>query len=136
MTTSRPPLPVAGKPSRPQRRQFLGQTAAVGMAGVAGVLGLATVPVDESFFNLGGHSLLAVSLTSRLRQQGLHADIRVLFGQPSVAALAGRREVLVSRGQLVEIGPFEKVLARYQYDMSLWRASMEAASQEESASQQ
>ncbi|RAS22646.1 amino acid adenylation domain-containing protein, partial [Pseudomonas sp. URMO17WK12:I7] len=42
----------------------------------------------DNFFELGGHSLLAVSLTSRLRQQGLHADVRVLFGQPTLAALA------------------------------------------------
>ncbi|WP_313432678.1 condensation domain-containing protein, partial [Pseudomonas sp.] len=42
----------------------------------------------DNFFELGGHSLLAVTLTSRLRQQGLHADIRVLFGQPTLAALA------------------------------------------------
>nr|QMN69943.1 PsoB [Pseudomonas putida] len=52
------------------------------------LLGVERVGRHDNFFELGGHSLLAVSLTSRLRQQGLHADIRVLFGQPTLAALA------------------------------------------------
>ncbi|WP_296268056.1 non-ribosomal peptide synthase/polyketide synthase [Pseudomonas sp. UBA6562] len=52
------------------------------------LLGVARVGRHDNFFELGGHSLLAVSLTSRLRQQGLQADIRVLFGQPTLAALA------------------------------------------------
>ncbi|MFJ4156105.1 non-ribosomal peptide synthase/polyketide synthase [Pseudomonas sp. NPDC089752] len=54
----------------------------------AELLGVERVGRHDNFFELGGHSLLAVSLTSRLRQQGLHADIRVLFGQPTLAALA------------------------------------------------
>ncbi|MFJ4348947.1 non-ribosomal peptide synthase/polyketide synthase [Pseudomonas sp. NPDC089401] len=52
------------------------------------LLGVERVGRHDNFFALGGHSLLAVTLTSRLRQQGLHADIRVLFGQPTLAALA------------------------------------------------
>nr|QMN69952.1 PsoB [Pseudomonas putida] len=52
------------------------------------LLGVERVGRHDNFFELGGHSLLAVTLTSRLRQQGLHADIRVLFGQPTLAALA------------------------------------------------
>ncbi|MCU0120071.1 amino acid adenylation domain-containing protein [Pseudomonas sp. B2M1-30] len=42
----------------------------------------------DNFFELGGHSLLAVKLIERMRQQDMHCDVRVLFGQPSVAALA------------------------------------------------
>ncbi|WP_060482016.1 non-ribosomal peptide synthetase [Pseudomonas sp. NBRC 111119] len=52
------------------------------------LLGVERVGRHDNFFELGGHSLLAVTLTARLREQGLQADIRVLFGQPTLAALA------------------------------------------------
>ncbi|MBK5006466.1 non-ribosomal peptide synthetase [Pseudomonas sp. S32] len=42
----------------------------------------------DHFFELGGHSLLAVQLIERMRQQGLQADVQVLFGQSTLAALA------------------------------------------------
>ncbi|MFJ5235531.1 amino acid adenylation domain-containing protein [Pseudomonas neuropathica] len=52
------------------------------------LLGVEQVGRHGNFFELGGHSLLAVKLIERMRQQDLHCDVRVLFGQPSVAALA------------------------------------------------
>uniref|UniRef100_UPI0014316AEF non-ribosomal peptide synthetase n=2 Tax=Pseudomonas viridiflava TaxID=33069 RepID=UPI0014316AEF len=42
----------------------------------------------DHFFELGGHSLLAVNLIAQMRRQGLDADIRTLFAQPTLAALA------------------------------------------------
>ena len=52
------------------------------------LLGQPIVTADADFFLLGGHSLLAVSLIERMRQVGLSADVRVLFNQPTLAALA------------------------------------------------
>jgi amino acid adenylation domain-containing protein len=43
---------------------------------------------QDHFFELGGHSLLAVRLMERMRRQGLYADIRTLFTQPTLAGLA------------------------------------------------
>ncbi|EGH36117.1 amino acid adenylation, partial [Pseudomonas syringae pv. japonica str. M301072] len=34
------------------------------------------------------HSLLAVKLIERMRQQSMSTDVRVLFSQPTLAALA------------------------------------------------
>ncbi|RUP92102.1 non-ribosomal peptide synthetase, partial [Corynebacterium propinquum] len=63
------------------------------------LLKLDRVGRDDNFFELGGHSLLAVKLIERMRQADLSADVRVLFGQPTLAALAaavgGQREVQV-----------------------------------------
>ncbi|WP_332875351.1 amino acid adenylation domain-containing protein, partial [Pseudomonas uvaldensis] len=52
------------------------------------VLNVERVGRHDHFFELGGHSLLAVNLIERMRQVGLSADVRVLFGQPTLAALA------------------------------------------------
>nr|WP_306298895.1 non-ribosomal peptide synthetase [Pseudomonas syringae] len=52
------------------------------------LLGVERVGRHDHFFELGGHSLLAVKLIERMRQQNLSADVRVLFGQPTLAALA------------------------------------------------
>lgn len=52
------------------------------------LLGVPAVGRHDHFFELGGHSLLAVQLVERMRQQGLRADVQVLFGQPTLASLA------------------------------------------------
>jgi hypothetical protein len=52
----------------------------------------------DNFFDLGGHSLLIVQMIERMRQQGLHADVRSVFTASSVAALAevtGQARVLL-----------------------------------------
>ncbi|MGG1948160.1 amino acid adenylation domain-containing protein [Trinickia sp. NRRL B-1857] len=52
------------------------------------VLRVARVGRHDHFFELGGHSLLAVKLIERMRREGLKADVKVLFSQPTLAALA------------------------------------------------
>ncbi|MCF5710727.1 amino acid adenylation domain-containing protein, partial [Pseudomonas syringae] len=52
------------------------------------VLQLERVGRHDHFFELGGHSLLAVKLIERMRQHNLSADVRVLFNQPTLEALA------------------------------------------------
>nr|UXB94720.1 non ribosomal peptide synthetase [Pseudomonas syringae] len=71
-----------------------------------GLLGVEQVGRHDNFFELGGHSLLAVSLIGHMRQLGLSADVRVLFGQPTLAALAaavgGSTEVVVPASLITE----------------------------------
>ncbi|OUM05318.1 hypothetical protein BW686_21700 [Pseudomonas syringae] len=52
------------------------------------LLGIDQVGRHDHFFELGGHSVLAVKLIEHMRQIGLSADVRVLFSQPTLAALA------------------------------------------------
>ncbi|TKC90315.1 amino acid adenylation domain-containing protein [Trinickia terrae] len=54
----------------------------------SGVLGVERVGRHDHFFELGGHSLLAVKLVEQMRRAGMSADVRVLFSQPTLAALA------------------------------------------------
>ncbi|WP_192874168.1 non-ribosomal peptide synthetase, partial [Pseudomonas congelans] len=72
----------------------------------ADVLKVEQVGRHDHFFELGGHSLLAVKLIQRMRQVGLSADVHVLFGQPTVAALAaaagGDSEIVVPANLIPE----------------------------------
>ncbi|WP_260963316.1 non-ribosomal peptide synthetase, partial [Pseudomonas citri] len=52
------------------------------------LLGLEQVGRHDGFFELGGHSLMAVSLIERLREHGLNADVRSIFGAPTLRDLA------------------------------------------------
>ncbi|MGZ0700663.1 amino acid adenylation domain-containing protein [Pseudomonas piscis] len=65
----------------------------------AELLNVERVGRHDHFFELGGHSLLAVNLIGRMRRAGLSADVRVLFGQPTLAALAAA----VGRGREVQV---------------------------------
>ncbi|KAB0570175.1 non-ribosomal peptide synthetase [Pseudomonas palleroniana] len=70
----------------------------------AELLNVERVGRHDNFFELGGHSLLAVSLMGRMRRLGLSADVKVLFGQPTLAGLAaalgGGREVAVPANRI------------------------------------
>ncbi|UZE26281.1 amino acid adenylation domain-containing protein [Pseudomonas sp. B21-056] len=77
------------------------------MAGIwCELLGVDRIGRHDDFFELGGHSLLAMRLIERMRQLGLAVDVRMLFSQPTLQALAaavgGHREVVVPANAIIE----------------------------------
>ena len=61
----------------------------VNLAGIwSDLLGVERIGRNDNFFELGGHSLLALTLLARMRQRGLHAQVRNLFQQPQFADFA------------------------------------------------
>ncbi|AMO95406.1 D-alanine--poly(phosphoribitol) ligase, subunit 1 [Collimonas fungivorans] len=67
------------------------------------LLGVERIGRHDHFFELGGHSLLAIRLVEQLRRRDWFIDIRSLFAQPQLSALAtairraaslGKREVV------------------------------------------
>ena len=73
------------------------------------VLHLDRVSVTADFFALGGHSLLATRFISRLRED-LHLAIplRVIFEQPTVAAMAQYIAQLNAQTAIAATGPIQK----------------------------
>jgi amino acid adenylation domain-containing protein len=72
----------------------------------AEALKLERVSRNDHFFELGGHSLLAVRLIERMRRDGLQADVRGLYANPTLAALATAvTNAMGGRGGIVDIPP-------------------------------
>ncbi|MFI2511745.1 amino acid adenylation domain-containing protein, partial [Streptomyces sp. NPDC018972] len=72
---------TAGRGPRDEREELL-----CGL--FAEVLGLASVGVDDSFFDLGGDSIISIQLVSRARRAGLTLTPRDVFRLRTVEALA------------------------------------------------
>jgi aryl carrier-like protein len=66
------------------------------------VLKLERVGRNDNFFELGGHSLLAVRLIERMRREGLHANVRALFADPTLSAFAA---AIRGESDVIEVPP-------------------------------
>jgi amino acid adenylation domain-containing protein len=68
----------------------------------AEVLKVEQVGRHDNFFKLGGNSLLVIRVITRLRQAGLHVDVRSLFAIPVLSELA---VAIGSQSDLFEVPP-------------------------------
>ncbi len=80
------PVPLATGETRAPRTATERTLCAV----FADVLGVATVGIDDGFFDLGGDSLVAIEIANRCRREGFAVRVRDLFEAPTVAGLAER----------------------------------------------
>jgi len=88
-------LPAPELQAWPRRREHEPPQGAVEQALTrlwAEVLGIGQVGRGDNFFELGGHSILAVRLVERMQREGLEVDIRQLFTEPTLGALAASVE--------------------------------------------
>ncbi|WP_308446158.1 SDR family NAD(P)-dependent oxidoreductase [Roseovarius pelagicus] len=96
----------------------------------SGLLGVAEVGAEDSFFDLGGHSLLAVRFFAQVkRDYGVQFPISVLFEAPTIAALAERivsetgmdataEEGAAPPGRAAPVAPIRRHLVALHPDMS------------------
>lgn len=69
---------------------------------VASALDLEAIDRNDNFFMLGGHSMLGAQLIARLRQSfEVEIDLRTLFDEPTVAALAAEIDRLTGNKDLL-----------------------------------
>jgi amino acid adenylation domain-containing protein len=72
------------------------------------VLRLERVGRHDNFFDLGGHSLLAMRVLERMRREGLHANVSVLFAAPTLSGLSAQasfsRDVVEVPPSLIPVG--------------------------------
>ena len=74
------------------------------------VLRIEDVSVNDNFFALGGHSLSAIQIVSRLQESvNIEVPLRILFDNPTVAALRETIETIIRDGQAPELPPIVRV---------------------------